>query len=214
MTLEWTERACPLCASPQGGARICRIKYRSGRTHGVRLRFPQVAQYMHPRLLECAECGMLARKSGVIAEYSFGSLPLRTAFDSHEESCLASFVYRESSKSIAATCLTGVVPSTSAQETAHFGNTRTGFSDVVGVNLPPLRSQPPGTEVRSCWCTGTSARRGSCRSAGWDILVLSGDGARSRSAGNCFRRIPDLEAERPIAVVHSQRALSRRNCWV
>jgi len=93
MTLEWTERGCPLC----GSARTARVFAESNIDPEGLTQFAfasrKLPEYMHPRLVDCADCGMLYGNP-VLSEETLSNLYQGAAFDSQEESRLASFAYK------------------------------------------------------------------------------------------------------------------------
>lgn len=94
MNFQWTTRSCPLC----GGTKEARVVLESNIAPAKFTEFAfasrKVPEYMHPRMVECADCCML---------YGNPVLPLETilqayheaAFDSQEESAFASITYRK-----------------------------------------------------------------------------------------------------------------------
>lgn len=91
--LEWTERACPLCGSVKEARVFAESNINIKGLTEYAFASRKLPEYMHPRLVNCAECGMLYGTPALSAE-TLAGLYREAAFDSQEESQMASLVYR------------------------------------------------------------------------------------------------------------------------
>jgi SAM-dependent methyltransferase len=93
MKLEWTERGCPLCGSVKEARVFAESNINTKGLTEYAFASRKLPEYMHPRLVNCAECGMLYATPMLSAE-TLAGLYREAAFDSYEESQMTSFVYR------------------------------------------------------------------------------------------------------------------------
>ena len=212
MTLEWTERACPLCASPRAARVFAESNIDPEGLTEFAFASRKLPEYMHPRLLECAECGMLYGNP-VLSPSTLSDLYREAAFDSHEESCLASFVYK---RVLEKHC--GNLPDRRGAIDIGAGDgafcerlLELGFSDVVGVEPSAAPVAAAGTEVRKLLVHGdfcaaefmpNSVRFISC------CQVMEHVPAPLEIASAAFRILKPNGLF--LAVVHNQRALSAK----
>jgi len=92
MTFEWTERTCPLCGSNKEARVFAESNIDLDKLTEFAFASRKLPEYMHPRLLECGSCGILYGNP-VLSPDSLSVLYREAAFDSHEESELASWIY-------------------------------------------------------------------------------------------------------------------------
>jgi SAM-dependent methyltransferase len=92
MTFDWTTRICPVC----GSSKEARVHSESNIDPGKLTEFAfasrKLPEYMHPRLIVCAGCGLLYGNP-VISSATIAALYREAAYDSTEESHYASVTY-------------------------------------------------------------------------------------------------------------------------
>jgi len=94
LKLNWTERTCPICGSRKEAQVFAESNINVKGLTEYAFASRKFPEYMHPRLVSCAECAMLYANPALSAE-TLGGLYREAAFDSREESQMASFTYRE-----------------------------------------------------------------------------------------------------------------------
>jgi SAM-dependent methyltransferase len=212
MTLEWTERACPLCDSRGAGRVFAESNIDPEGLTQFAFASRKLPEYMHPRLVDCADCGMLYANP-VLSAGTLSNLYQAAAFDSQEESRLASFVYKRMLEKHCAN-----LPD--RQEAIDIGAgdgafcerlVELGFSNVIGVepSAAPIAAAQPGTRAmlahkpfRAEDFTPGSASVISCFQVLEhlsDPLDIAAAAFRILKPGGLF-----------LAVVHNQRALSAK----
>ncbi len=86
-------RSCPLCGSSATGECLP-SPHGSGPLEPICVRVAQIAEYMHPRLLECGACGLLYGDP-VLSPTTLAAAYREAAFDSAGEAVYASGAYAE-----------------------------------------------------------------------------------------------------------------------
>jgi SAM-dependent methyltransferase len=212
MALEWTERGCPLCGSPRAARVFAESNIDLEGLTQFAFASRKLPEYMHPRLLDCADCGMLYGNP-VLSADTLSNLYHAAAFDSQEESRLASFVYKRMLEKHCANLpdRRGAIDIGAGDGTFCERLVELGFSHVIGVEPSaapiavaqaatramlvhkPFRAEdftPDSTSVISCFQVLEHLS---------DPLDIAASALRILKPGGLF-----------LAVVHNQRALSAR----
>lgn len=93
MKFEWVERTCPLCGAPPADATVfAASNIDPAKLDEFAFASRKLPEYMHPRLLECAACGLLYGSPVLSVETLAGAYE-EAAFDSGEEARYASATY-------------------------------------------------------------------------------------------------------------------------
>jgi len=90
--LNWTERTCPLCGFAKESRVFAESNINAKDLTEYAFASRKLPEYMHPRLVNCAECGVMYANPALSAD-TLGGLYREAAFDSREESQMASFSY-------------------------------------------------------------------------------------------------------------------------
>jgi SAM-dependent methyltransferase len=90
---EWTGRVCPLCGSSRESRVFAESNIDLKELTEFAFASRKLPEYMHPRLVGCAECGMLYGNP-VLSPGTLSNLYREAAFDSQKESRMASYAYR------------------------------------------------------------------------------------------------------------------------
>lgn len=92
-TLAWVTRACPLCGSNEQDRVFAESNIDLNRLTEYAFASRKLPEYMHPRLVECSNCGLLYGNP-VLSPDCLSVLYENAAFDSRQESQLASLAYK------------------------------------------------------------------------------------------------------------------------
>lgn len=93
MKLDWTPRACPLCTSRREGRVVLESNIDPAKLNAFAFASRKLPEYMHPRMVECADCGMLYGNP-VLSLNTISEAYQDAAFDSGAESDFAGATYR------------------------------------------------------------------------------------------------------------------------
>jgi SAM-dependent methyltransferase len=92
MNLDWIERACPLCGANSGARVYAESNIDVTALNGYAFASRKLPEYMHLRLLECGECGILYANP-VLSQDTLTSAYREADFDSGQEAHYASATY-------------------------------------------------------------------------------------------------------------------------
>lgn len=93
MKLEWTQRTCPVCGSDREGRVFVESNIDAAKLNDFAFASRKIPEYMHPRMVECADCGMLYGNP-VLSLATISEAYREAAFDSGAESAYAAATYR------------------------------------------------------------------------------------------------------------------------
>ncbi len=92
MNLSWESRSCPLCGSTAEGKVIVESNVEPGRLTEFAFASRKLPEYMHSRMVECADCGLLYGNPAVSSDSGLSAYK-EAAFDSSQESRFAALTY-------------------------------------------------------------------------------------------------------------------------
>jgi SAM-dependent methyltransferase len=211
MKTEWTERTCPVCRGKEA-REVLPSNIDLGKLDDFAFASRKLPEYMHPRLVECGECGMLYGNP-VLSWSTVSQGYQEAAFDSQEESALAAVTYRDLLRQHVTT-LSGrdAALDIGAGDGAFLEQLLAeGFHDVVGVepSLAPIAAAKPRIRerIRQGFFSVDDHRPGSfdvvtcfqVMEHVWDPLEISRSVLTLLKPGGVF-----------FVVVHNRRALSAR----
>lgn len=150
MGFEWIHRPCPLCNSSNDSHVFAESNIDLATLTEFAFASRKLPEYMHPRLVECADCGMLYG-SPVLSADTLSNLYQAAAFDSQEESRLASFVYKRMLEKHCASLpdRKGAIDIGAGDGAFCERLVELGFSHVIGVepSAAPIAAAQPGTRA-------------------------------------------------------------------